>query len=371
MLLYAKSSCASVILQEGISLSKTILIVDDEKMITTTLSTLIKMVLKYSVKVFNDPVKALESEELIEKEADMIISDFMMPGMNGLEFLKSVKEKNPEAVTILLTGYADKENAIKSINEVGLYYYLEKPWDNEALIKIIQNGLEKKDLSDNLKKKYVEVHESKQEIERLYDLLKKDYQEEVDNTMSLIVSLANVIEAKDKYTDGHTRRVGTISRMLAEKLGLSEDETRHLEIAGIIHDIGKVGVSEVILNKPGKLTDEEFDMMKKHTVIGETICKPLNSLQNCLDAVRHHHEKLDGSGYPDGIKGEDISIDARIIAVADIFDALYSDRPYRSKMSIDKVWGILQEEAQKGCLDISIVEALQEIERSGKLAEIY
>jgi putative two-component system response regulator len=351
-------------------LSKTILIVDDEKMITTTLSALIKMVLKYSVKAFNDPIEALKSEELVDKSVDMIISDFMMPGMDGLEFLKNAKEKSPDAVTILLTGYADKENAIKSINDVGLYYYMEKPWDNNALIKIIQNGLEKKELSDNLKQKYVEIQESHEEVERLYDLLKKDYQQEVDNIKSLIISLANVIEAKDRYTDGHTRRVGMISKMLGQELGIPNQSLQCLEIAGIIHDIGKVGVPESILNKPGALTAEEFDVMKKHTTVGENICKPLNSLQNCLDIIRHHHEKLNGSGYPDGLMGDEISIEARITAVADIFDALYSKRPYRDKLPMVKVRQILTEEAQRGCLDQTIVDALFQLIDTKQLDDI-
>lgn len=342
-------------------MSKRILVVDDERMITTTLATLIKMVLKHTVTTFNDPIQALESEELGQQKVDLIISDFMMPGMNGLEFLKSVKEKSPNTITILLTGYADKENAIKSINEVGLYYYLEKPWDNNSLIKIVQNGLDKKELTDDLEKKYKELNESHLEIARLYDLLKNDFQQEVDNAKNLIISLANVIEAKDKYTDGHTRRVGSISREIALKLGFTAEHAGQLEIAGIIHDIGKVGVSEMILNKPGKLTDEEFAVMKKHTIIGETICKPLNCLQNSLDAVRHHHEKLDGTGYPDGLKGDELSTDARIIAVADIFDALYSDRPYRLKMPIGKARQIITEEADRGCLDRTVVKALMEL----------
>lgn len=351
-------------------MNKTILIVDDEKMITTTLSALIKMVLKYSVTTFNDPVKALESPEILQQSVDMIISDFMMPGMDGLEFLKSAREKNPDAVTILLTGYADKENAIKSINEVGLYYYMEKPWDNNALIKIIQNGLEKKELSDSLKQRYTEIKESHEEIERLYELLKKDYQQEVDNTKSLIISLANVIEAKDKYTDGHTRRVGSISKLLGQKMGISHEELQHLEIAGIIHDIGKVGIPESILNKPGSLTPEEFDIMKKHTIIGENICRPLNSLQSCLDAIRHHHEKLDGSGYPDGLAMDEISQNARVTAVADVFDALYSKRPYRDKLPLPKVRQILSEEASKGYLDINIVNTLFGLLDSGQLTDI-
>ncbi len=342
----------------GINLSKTIYVVDDEKMITVTLSALIKVMLKYNVQVFNDPVDALQSEALVNNNVDLIISDFMMPGMNGLEFLKKATKISPNTITILLTGYADKENAIKSINEVGLYYYLEKPWDNDRLIKIVSNGLEKKELSDSLQKKYMELKESKEETERLYDLLKTDYEQEVDNVRNLVITLANVIEAKDKYTDGHTRRVAGISRFLGEKMGFDESRLSHLEIAGLIHDIGKVGVPEEILNKPGRLTSEEFDAIKKHTLIGENICRPLNSLQMCLDPIRHHHEKLDGSGYPDGISGEELSVESRIIAVADIYDALTSDRPYRIRMPMDEVKAIMLEDAGKGKLDVSIVDIL-------------
>lgn len=351
-------------------MSKTILIVDDEKMITSTLSTLIKVTLKHNVAAYNDPIQALQSDALVQRNVDMIISDFMMPGMNGIEFLQSARQQNPDAVAILLTGYADKENAIKSINEVGLYYYLEKPWNNNALLKIIQNGLEKKALTDDLRKRYEEVQESHREIDRLYQLLKSDYQQEVDNVKNLIVTLANVIEAKDAYTDGHTRRVGNLSRLLGEKLGMPAEQLQNLEIAGIIHDIGKVGVSETILNKPGKLTEEEFEVMRKHTVMGENICKPLNCLRNCLDPVRHHHEKLNGTGYPDGLRDEEISLEARILAVADIFDALYSKRPYRDKLPLEKVMQILQDEVNSGCLDTRVVQALKELLDENRLDEI-
>ena len=350
-------------------MNKTILIVDDEKMITTTLATLIKVTLKHSVMVYNSPIEALNSDFLTENKVDLIISDFMMPGMNGIEFLSNVKKSNPNVVTILLTGYADKENAIRSINEVGIYYYLEKPWNNTDLIRIIQNGIEKKQLSDDLNLKCCELKNSNEEIERLYNLLKSDYAKEVDNMKNLIVTLANVIEAKDSYTDGHTRRVGAISKLLGQRLGIDGDDLINLEISGIIHDIGKVGVPETILNKPGKLTDEEFDIMKKHTVVGETICKPLNCLAPCLDAVRHHHEKLNGKGYPDGLINNEVSLNARILSVADIFDALTSDRPYRAKMQMDLVKKIMYGDVESGALDGDIVNLLFEMVDNNSLAE--
>lgn len=353
----------------GMNLNSTIMIVDDEKMVTSTLSALIKMVLKQSVLAYNNPVEALEQIHP-NQQVDLIISDFMMPHMNGLEFLKEVKKKSPETVAILLTGYADKENAIRSINEVGLYYYLEKPWDNTSLIKIVQNGLEKKKLTDSLKEKYTELENSNREILRLYDMLKKDYTREIDSVKNLVMSLANVIEAKDQYTDGHTRRVGAISRILGEKLGLDHDTLEYLEIAGIIHDIGKISIPESILNKPGKLTEDEFACITGHPAVGERICMPLNCLKPCLDGIRHHHEKLDGSGYPDGLKGSEISLEARILCVADIFDALYSDRPYRSRLPLDKVKEIIRSDAQSGKLDIQVVELLFKLMDSGELDRV-
>lgn len=352
-------------------MNRTIMVVDDERMITTTLSTMFKLMLKEKVIAFNDVEQALSCEELENRQVDLIISDFMMPKMSGLEFLKKVKEKCPSTVTILLTGYADKENAIRSINEIGLYYYLEKPWNNNDLIKVVTNGLEKKELEDKLKDKYEELETSNREITRLYELLKHDYTKETESTKNLVITLANVIEAKDRYTEGHTRRVGTISRMLGERLGLEASKLNFLEIAGLIHDIGKVGVPENILNKPGKLTREEFEIIKKHSEMGETIIRPLDSLKNCQVPVRSHHEKLNGTGYPDALSGEEITMETRILCVADIFDALYSDRPYREKLPMNKVKEILSEDVGNGCLDAEVVGVLFELIDCGEIDKIF
>ncbi len=352
-------------------MSRTIMVVDDEQMITTTLSTMFKLMLKEKVITYNDVDQALSCEELENKQVDLIISDFMMPKMNGLEFLKQVCEKSPGTITILLTGYADKENAIRSINEIGLYYYLEKPWNNNDLIKVVRNGLEKKELEDELKNKYEELESSNREITRLYELLKHDYSKETESAKNLVITLANVIEAKDSYTDGHTRRVATISRLLGEHLGMEKDRLDFLEIAGMIHDIGKVGVPESILNKPGKLTEEEFEIIKKHSVIGDTIIKPLDSLKECQIPVRNHHEKLNGTGYPDGLTGESITLETRILCVADIFDALYSDRPYRARMPLESVKEILMNDVRNGCLDGNVVKVLFDMIDHGEIDQLF
>jgi putative two-component system response regulator len=167
------------------------------------------------------------------------------------------------------------------------------------------------------------------------------------------------VEAKDAYTQGHTERVSNVAVLLGRKMGLSAHEHEALRLAGMLHDVGKLGVPETILNKPGSLDSEEWEVMKQHAEISYRICLPLKHVLGlALDVIRHHHEKLDGSGYPDGLRGEEISLGARIMAVADIYDALITDRPYRSGMSRDKAIAILRQEAREGKLDQDVVDHL-------------
>jgi putative two-component system response regulator len=182
---------------------------------------------------------------------------------------------------------------------------------------------------------------------------------------SVIYSLANTVEAKDKYTSGHTLRVSELAAVLAKKMNLSESDIESIKIGGVIHDVGKIGVPQAIINKPGRLDPEEFEIMKTHPTIGYKICIPLkNSMGMVLDIIYYHHEKLDGSGYPIGLKGEDIPLGAKVLAVADIYDALTSDRPYRKALSKESALEILQQEAEEGKLEKQIVEYLIEMVKS-------
>lgn len=348
-----------------------ILLIDDEPMITTTLSTLIEMMLDYEVITYNSPKALIESGILESEKIDLVISDFIMPYMNGLDLLSVIKEKQPNIVPILLTGYSDKESAIKSINELGLYYYLEKPWDNNELIKVIQNGIEKAKLEKELGQKLVVIEKKNQEISRLYDLLRRDFDKEMGNVLEFIVSLTNLVEAKDAYTENHTRRVADLAIALGKRKSLDKEQLKHIEIGAMIHDIGKVSTPESILNKPSALTKEEFEIMKAHPEAGARIIRPISSLQIPSELVLSHHEKLDGSGYPNGLRGEEISIETRIITICDIFDALYTDRPYRKGMSIEKALEIIKSDADHGKLDSELVGYLQEMAESGELAQIY
>lgn len=348
-----------------------ILLIDDETMITTTLSTLIEMMLDYEVITFNNPKTLIESGILENEKIDLVISDFIMPYMNGLDLLSLIKEKQPHIIPILLTGYSDKDSAIKSINELGLYYYLEKPWDNSELIKVIQNGLDKAKLEDQLSQKLVVIEKKNQEISRLYDLLRRDFDKEMGNVLEFIVSLTNLVEAKDAYTDNHTRRVSDLAIALGKRKSLTQEQLRNIEIGAMIHDIGKVSTPESILNKPGPLTTAEFEIMKNHPEAGARIIRPIGALQKPSEMVLSHHEKLDGSGYPHGLKADEISIETRIITISDIFDALYTDRPYRKGMSLDKTLSILKEDADKGKLDQELVGFIFEMVETGELQAIY
>jgi HD-GYP domain-containing protein (c-di-GMP phosphodiesterase class II) len=172
----------------------------------------------------------------------------------------------------------------------------------------------------------------------------------------IISALALAVEAKDRYSRGHQDRVAEYSLKIAEKLRVKDEEKKTLRDAAKLHDLGKIGISDEILLKPGPLTDEEWGVMRTHPSVGEEILKPVKSLTHLRDLVRHHHEKLDGSGYPDGLKGNQISLLARILAVADIYDALLTNRPYRKAFSKDEAAELLKEMETK--IDQSVVDAL-------------
>lgn len=185
-----------------------------------------------------------------------------------------------------------------------------------------------------------------------------------EQAKSVVLSLAHSIEAKHPLTEGHSDRMSEYAAQLGERLGLKEEELRDLRIACLLHDIGKVAVPDEILLKPGPLDANEMEVVKQHPAIGEEICAPLKSLRHILPVIRHHHERMDGSGYPDGLRGTEIPLMARILQIADIYDALITDRPYRIALSGDAALEILRCEAMRGWLDSSLVSEFSPIRQS-------
>ncbi len=264
---------------------------------------------------------------------DLILLDIMMPEMDGYEVCRRIKSNEDTRLipVIMLTALDDLDSKIRGL-EAGADEFLTKfPHSIEIITRI--NTLTKvKALNDNL-----------------------------TGIENVLFSLVNAVEAKDAYTQGHTMRVSSLAQTLGQKMGLSSTEKEAIRVGGMLHDIGKIGVSADILNKAGSLDPDESELIRTHAEEGYKICAPLKkNLGEALDIIRHHHEKLDGTGYPDGLKADEISMPVRIMSAVDIYDALTTDRPYRNAMSQDKALAILAKEAQEGKLDKAVVANLSE-----------
>jgi putative two-component system response regulator len=262
---------------------------------------------------------------------DLIFLDVMMPRMDGFETCRRLKSDPATRMVpvIMVTALGDAESRVKAI-EAGADEFITKPPDRMELTARVRALLQAKRLNDNL----VSIE-------------------------NVLISLASAVEAKDSYTEGHVRRVSSLAANLGKAMRLSSTDIEALRIGGILHDIGKIGISDSVLNKRGPLSPEETEILKSHPIIGWRMAEPLApTLKGALEVIRHHHERLDGSGYPDGLKGEDISMVARIMAVADIYDALVTDRPYRRGMAKDKALADIEQEAEEGLIDANVVSHL-------------
>ena len=288
----------------------TVLTIDDEE---NNLS-LLKRTLRndYNILSATSGREALEIVEKYGSEISLIVSDQKMPQMEGTEFFKIIGDSHPDIVKILLTGHSNIDILVDAINECHLFQYILKPFDPENLCMIVESGIKTYELTNS-------------RVQILKDLSELFYK--------TIKSIAYALDAKDKYTHGHSLRVTLYSLALAKRLNLSDELLEEIEIAGLLHDIGKIAIPEKILLKPGKLTKEEFDIIKMHPELGEKLVESIDKLKLISNWLKSHHEKYDGTGYPDGLIGEQIPISARIIAIADTYDAMTSDRSYRVALS--------------------------------------
>ena len=288
----------------------TILLVDDE---INNLQ-LLRRTLRhdYNILTASNGREALEIVEGKGDEIALIVSDQKMPEMEGTEFLKRVAGEYPDIVKILLTGHLDVDAIVDSINDCHLYQYIVKPFDPEELKMTIDAGIRKFDLVNNK------------------TVILKDLRELFYKTIKLI---ASALDAKDPYTHGHSLRVTMYSLILAKNLNLDDTTLEEIETAGLLHDIGKIGIPQKILCKPDKLTDEEYELMKSHPARAEKMLMGIKKLTVVSNWLRAHHERWDGKGYPYGLKGEEIPISGRIIALADTYDAMTSTRSYRKALS--------------------------------------
>ncbi|MBP7212047.1 HD domain-containing protein [bacterium] len=288
----------------------TILAVDDEDNNLDLLKRTLRK--NYNILAAHNGTEALKIVEECGDEIAVIVSDQKMPGMEGTELFKKVSKKYPDIIKVLLTGHSNVDILVDAINECHLFQYLLKPFEPEQLCLIVDNGIKKYELSSS-------------RCQILKDLSELFYK--------TIKSIAFALDAKDKYTHGHSLRVTVYSLALAKALDLPDDILEEIETAGLLHDIGKIAIPEKILLKPGKLTPEEYEVIKKHPELGEKIVDSIDKLKLISNWLKCHHERYDGKGYPAGLKGEEIPISARIISIADTYDAMTSDRAYRVALS--------------------------------------
>lgn len=263
-----------------------------------------------------------------EVQPDLVLMDAMMPELTGFEAAKRIKADRITRLIpiIMITALDGSEDRLKGL-KAGVDDFISKPFN---------------------------IFELRARIKNLLRL--REYVNELENAEEVIFSLARAVEAKDEYTEGHCGRLSFLGEALGKELGMSEMDLLILKRGGILHDIGKIAISDNILLKPGPLTEEEFEIIKTHPDEGYKICAPLKTLQPVLPTILHHHERYNGSGYPTGLKGEDCPIHARIIGIVDTYDALTSKRSYRNALSKEMAIRIMRDETEKGLWDPAMVE---------------
>ena len=301
-----------------------VLFVDDEQNILNAVKRLF----------ISDPVNVLtattarEGMELLKSNTvSVIVSDNMMPGMNGIDFLTWTKTVTPDSVRILMTGCADLHAAIEAINRGEVFRFVTKPWDDKELRQIVLDSIARYGIVTSVKS----ADEAK------------------------LLSLAQTIELKDHYTKGHCERVAKYALMLADAMDLPADMKKNIKYGSWLHDCGKIGVPEMILNKPGPLDADQFEVVKKHSLWGADVARKAQLPEPVVNIALYHHERFDGKGYPNGLKGTDIPLEARIVSIADAFDAMTSDRPYRKKLSAKEAMYALKE-SESASFDPNLVD---------------
>jgi len=303
-----------------------VLVVDDEEPIRTALKKFLAQQ-QFDVYAAGSGDEALQ--QLRRHKVSLMLCDIRMPGTSGIDLVPQALEIEPELAILMLTAVNDATSAALCMQR-GAMDYLTKPIELADLGRAVQRALkrremllENRDLSQWLKEEVTtrtaELHRERHKLERI--------------SVATLEALVNALEAKDPYLRGHSARVADLSATIAAQLGVSEEEVERVRIAGRLHDIGKIGTREAVLNKQGALTPEEFEHVKQHVVIGSQILAPLPHLGDIIAAIRAHHERWDGTGYPDGLRGDEIPLAARVIGAAEVYDALSTSRPYQDKMT--------------------------------------
>ena len=329
-----------------------ILIVDDEESILNSFQRILADE-DYEVHAVNNGSEGLNKLRTAQKPYSVIVSDQRMPEMSGVQFFAQAKDIFPDAVRILLTGYADSNAIIDAINKGGVHLYFTKPWREEEILLHIKQSLSKVEiLAEN--KRLVELIKIKnQELVKLNKTLEKKANDRTNDLLAqteklkdsykksqlildgIVKTLSKIVETRDPYTSGHEDQVAKIACKIAKEMKLTEEQVSSIYISATLHDIGKISVPSEILTKPSVLTNLEREIIKTHCKVANDILANIEFPYPVAEIIYQHHERMDGSGYPRGLKGDDITLEARIIGVADVIDAMASYRPYRPALGVD------------------------------------
>ncbi len=303
-----------------------VLVVDDEEPIRNAIK---KFLTQQRLEVYGAGSGPEALQELRRHRIALMLCDIRMPGTSGVDLVPQALELEPDLAILMLSGLNDATSAALCMQR-GAMDYLTKPVELTDLGRAVQRALKRRELllenrqvhqwlKEEVTTRTAELHREHQKLERI--------------GVATLEALVNALEAKNPYLRGHSARVADLAATIAAQLGLSDDEIERVRIAGRLHDLGKIGTREEVLNKQGPLTPEEFDHVRQHVIIGSQILAPLTHLGDIIRHVRSHHERWDGSGYPDGLRSEDIPLGARIIGAAEVYDALSTSRPYQEKMT--------------------------------------
>lgn len=308
-------------------MNKHIVTTDDDQAIRKVLQILLRKE-GYQVTVCSSGDELLTTLKASSATVDLVLLDIKMPGLSGMQVLEIVKRTYPRIPVVMLTAFNDLDTGMKAIR-LGASDYLAKPVQREVLVECVSRVLAATALKQD---EVAEKDHSLAHRKELEDQLQRALIALKSTTLSTLEAFTETIEQKDPYTKGHCSRVRTIALAIARQLNFSEERLHILEGGALLHDIGKIGIPEEILNKPSKLTKSEYALIREHPVAGERIVTHIDMFQAYRPIIRSHHERMDGKGYPDGLKGDQIPLDVRIVSLADAFDAMTTSRAYRSAL---------------------------------------
>lgn len=322
---------------DAVSVNNTLLIVDDEPAVIRSITRSLR---RENINVLAATSGPGALEILKDQSVGVVISDQRMPGMDGVSLLSAVRQYDPDIVRLLLTGHASIEGAIDAINRSQIFEYLTKPWEQTELLGTLRRAFEHHHLLKENQRLQVVTQDQNLQLKQHNNTLEQRVASRTQQLFAAvregILMLSMAAEARDDNTGGHIQRIRTMTTCTCRKMGMSGNESELIGFFSMMHDVGKIHIPDKILNKPGKLTEDEWRIMQSHTTVGEKILGNSRYYAEARRIARSHHERFDGSGYPDGLKGKEIPLSARIVAVVDVFDALTSGRPYKAAWSVSE-----------------------------------